>query len=107
MDNLRKYLLFLIVAIFAGSMAACAPTHDRRGSGEFVDDAGLTARVKAALVKTPNVPAAAINVNTYRGEVVLSGYVNNEPQIQMAEEAARNVPGVKVVRNDLHVSPRR
>jgi len=107
MGNLRKYALWLVVAAFLGTTAACAPTNNHRGSGEFVDDATLTARVKAALVKTQNVPAAAINVNTYRGEVVLAGFVNNEPQIQLAENAARGVPGVRDVRNDLHVAPRR
>jgi hyperosmotically inducible protein len=107
MSNLRKYGLLLIVALFAGSMAACAPTTERRGTGELVDDAGLTARVKAKLIATKDVPAANINVNTYRGEVLLSGYVNNEPQIVLAEQAARSVPGVTAVRNDLHVSPRR
>lgn len=107
MGNLRKYALWLVVAAFLGTTAACSPTMERRGTGEFVDDATLTARVKAALAKTENVPAAAINVNTYRGEVVLAGFVNNEPQIQLAENAARSVSGVRTVRNDLHVSPRR
>lgn len=107
MNRLNRFGLLLLVAIFAGATAACAPTTERRGTGEFVDDAGLTARVKAALIKTKDVPAAAINVNTYRGEVVLSGFVNNEPQIALAEQAARSVPGVTAVRNDLHISPRR
>ena len=107
MAVLMTYLRCMALAVALGTLAACAPTQERRGTGEFVDDAALTTRVKAALVKADNVPATAINVNSYRGEVALSGFVDNEGQIQRALDAARRVEGVQVVRNDLRVASRK
>jgi osmotically-inducible protein OsmY len=91
------------LAIGLGATAACAPTAERRGTGEFVDDGAITARVKTALVKAEDVPATAINVNTYRGEVILSGFVKDQGEIQRAVAAARGVDGVRVVRNELRI----
>ena len=101
------YLRYVVLAVALGTLAACAPTQERRGTGEFVDDTALTTRVKAALAKADNVPATAINVNSYRGEVALSGFVESDGQIQRAVDAARRVEGVRVVRNDLRVAPRK
>ena len=108
MTSFRKYLVWMMVAVFIGAATACAPTAERRGTGEVVDDAGLTARVKTAIAKAEGITGAAqVNVNTYRGEVQLSGFLENEDMIRRAGEAARSVPGVARVRNDLRVSPRR
>lgn len=106
MSNVRKYLVWAILAVSLGAAGGCAPTPERRGTGEFVDDAALTARVKTALIKAEDVTATAINVNSYRGEVILSGFVESEDMIRRAVSAARNVAGVKVVRNEMHVRPR-
>ena len=107
MSTARQWTTWLITACFLGMTAACAPTEERRPPGQFVDDAALTARVKAALVKAKDVDANAVNVNTYRGEVVLSGYVESDTMIRRAGEVARSVDGVRVVRNDLRPTPRR
>ena len=104
---ITKYLTWIVLAISLGATVGCAPTPERRGTGEFVDDAALTARVKTALAKAEGLKgAAAINVNSYRGEVQLSGFVDSEDMIQRAITAARNVDGVQVVRNDLRVARR-
>lgn len=103
MSNVKQCLVWIILAVSLGATAACAPTPERRGTGEFVDDAALTARVKTALLKAEDVSATAINVNSYRGEVILSGFVKSDDMIQRAVAAARNVNGVKTVRNELRV----
>src|ERR671914_414727 len=105
MSRAKQWCVWLILSLALGATAACAPTADRRATGEVVDDAALTARVKTALVKADNISANAINVNTYRGEVVLGGFVENEAMIRRAGEVARSVDGVQVVRNDLRVAP--
>lgn len=107
MANLKKWLMWLLVAISIAATGACAPTAERRGTGEFVDDVALTARVKTALIKAEKVNATAINVNSYRGEVQLSGFVESEDMISRAVAAARNVDGVSRVRNDLRVGQRK
>jgi osmotically-inducible protein OsmY len=108
MANPRNYLMWAFLVVFLGVAAACAPTPERRAAGEFVDDATLTARVKTALAKEEGIKGAAeINVDTYRGVVSLSGFVDNQAMINGAAAAARRVEGVKNVVNNLRVKPPR
>lgn len=74
-----------------------------RTPGEYVDDATLTAKVKAKLIDNPATKARQINVDTYEGVVKLSGFVDSNEEKRLATEAARSVTGVKEVRNDLEV----
>ena len=107
LSKLKSVLVWMMVAASLGAAVGCAPTEERRGTGEFVDDAALTARVKTALVKAEGLKGAAdVNVNSYRGEVQLTGFVESQDQIQRALTAARNVEGVRTVRNDLRVGKR-
>lgn len=95
-----------IVALLAALMA-CAPTPTSRATGQVVDDATLTARVKTELAKTEGLgEAISINVDTYRGVVSLSGFVDNDQARQSAVNAARRVEGVSEVRNNLQIKPR-
>lgn len=71
--------------------------------GAKVDDALLTAKVKAAFVRDDTIKALDIAVNTNAGEVQLSGFVANEAQINRATEVARSVEGVKSVDNKMSV----
>jgi osmotically-inducible protein OsmY len=66
-------------------------------AGRAIDDGALTARVKAALVAADDVPATAINVDTTRGRVSLTGRVANQQQKDRAVRAARGVEGVQSV----------
>ena len=78
----------------------------RQGSGtvgEVVDDATLTAKVKAALIQSPDTKAYQINVETKAGVVHLSGFVNNALAKQAATSVARSVTGVKDVQNEISV----
>ena len=92
----------LAAAVLTGGVA-CAPTQTRQSTGEVIDDSALTARVKAALINEPGVKSTAINVETFRGTVSLSGFVDSEEQAQMAVVAAQKVGGVRSVKNDMRV----
>lgn len=72
-------------------------------AGEYLDDATLTAKVKAALIQSPETKAHQINVETENGVVQLSGFVNSEAARHAATNVARSVKGVKDVRNELSV----
>ena len=85
--------------------AGCASTPQHESAGEYTDDAPLTAKVKTALLEDPGLKSLSVSVETYRGEVLLSGFVNSSEQIQKAVSTARGVSGVKSVKNDLHVKP--
>lgn len=74
-----------------------------RSTGEVVDDATITAKVKSAFVQDDKVSALDVKVNTYRGVVQLSGYVDNGVLRDRAADIARSVGGVKSVQNDIQV----
>jgi hyperosmotically inducible protein len=71
--------------------------------GEVIDDATLTAKVKAALIESPDTKAHQINVESKAGVVHLSGFVNNATAKEAATSVAKSVSGVKEVRNEISV----
>lgn len=83
------------------SVVACAPTATREGTGEYVDDSVITTKVKAAFAADSSVKATQVNVETFKGTVQLSGFVDSRESAQKAVELARGVKGVKSVKNDL------
>jgi hyperosmotically inducible protein len=102
-----KKSAILLSIVFAAFVSACAPTQTSRSTGQTFDDAAITTRVKTNIAKTEGIgDAVAINVDTYRGVVSLAGFVDNQDQKEAAEKAAKNVPGVVKVENNLSVKPR-
>lgn len=98
--------ILLAAALVGGSLAACAPSGTSRSTGQFVDDATLTARAKAALAGAQDVNPLAINIETYRGEVSLTGFVDSKAEADRAVSAVQKVDGVRAVRNDMRIKPR-
>jgi osmotically-inducible protein OsmY len=86
-----------------GFTAGCAGTSTRESTGEYIDSAALTARVKAALAEDEFVRARDVNVETFRDTVQLSGFVDSEAQKDRAAEIARSVQGVQAVKNNITV----
>lgn len=82
------------------SLVACAPTPTREGTGEYIDDSVITGKVKAAFAADPTVKATQVQVETFKGTVQLSGFVDSRESAQKAVEIARGVKGVKSVKND-------
>jgi len=99
----------LLVCLSLGSFtltSGCAGDRERRSTGAYIDDKGITTRVKTALFRDPMVSGFDVHVNTFRGEVQLSGFVDNPEQKQRAAEVAREIPGVRLVSNNLDVKPK-
>lgn len=72
-------------------------------AGEYFDDATITTKVKAAIFGHDDLSSAEINVETEEGVVQLSGFVEDESDIDLAEEVAEEVEGVQSVENDIQV----
>ena len=87
------------VATFSG----CAGTATRESTGEYIDDATITTKVKAAFVKDPVVSAMDVKVDTFNSTVQLSGFVDTPEQKTRAEQVARGVSGVTGVANNITV----
>jgi hyperosmotically inducible protein len=85
------------VATFSG----CAGTATRESTGEYIDDATTTTKVKAAFVKDPLVKALDVKVDTFKGTVQLSGFVDTAEQKARAEQIAAGINGVTAVRNNI------
>jgi len=93
-------------SLFALSLLAitgCAPTANREGPGQYIDDAVITAKVKASIFNEPTIKASEINVETYKGDVQLSGFVADPSDAAKAVAIARGVKGVTSVKNDVRV----
>lgn len=99
----RTLLTALVIGVGGLTTVACTPTRTHESAGEYSQDALVTTRVKAALVKEPNLKSMSISVDTFRGTVQLSGFVDNATQIARAVSVTRGVDGVEAVKNDLHV----
>lgn len=81
----------------------CSVIRGQETAGAYVDDASITAAVKAKFVGDKSVDAAAINVQTLNGEVSLAGFAKNAEEKAKAGQIARSVNGVKTVHNNLVV----
>ena len=100
---MNKTLAVLIVGTAVLGTAACSSTRTQRAPGEQVDDAALLTSVKSALAADSASTAADVNVDVYRGDVKLSGFVDNANDRSRAVEVARGVDGVKSVQNDIAI----
>src|SRR3954466_6603295 len=93
----------------AGFLAGCASTPpdrtaEKETTGQYVDDATVTAKVKTAIATDVGVKAASnVNVETYRGVVQLSGFADTDDQASRAANSAKKVNGVRSVKNDIRV----
>jgi hyperosmotically inducible periplasmic protein len=84
-------------------LPGCAVTRDQSTVGEYIDDATITTKVKARMVENKQVDAAAISVETLNGTVMLSGFAKNSTEKATAESIAREIKGVKAVKNEIAV----
>lgn len=103
MNLVIKYCFAVFLAISLFSATGCAPTAQHEGTGEYVDDSVITGKVKAEIFKEDTLKSAEINVETFKGEVQLSGFVNSQADITRAVELARSVKGVTSVKNDMRI----
>jgi len=93
----------LAAALAALLLAACAGTPNRESTGEVFDDSVITTKVKSALISDKRVSGMDVSVETFKGRVLLSGYVRSPEERQTAERIARGTPGVKDVSNRIAV----
>jgi len=90
--------LFLFVFV-----AGCTGNYKTESTGEYFDDTVLTTKVKAQIFNDPELKVFQINIETFKGEVQLSGFVNSAAASARAVQVARSVKGVQSVKNSLIV----
>lgn len=99
----KTFRSVLVMASAAFWLTGCVGTGNQRTAGEFIDDGALTARVKTALTGDERTKARQIDVETYRGEVQLNGFVDSAAAKTAASSVAQSVDGVATVTNNLQV----
>lgn len=103
MKQLSKYFYALFLAVTLVTVVGCASTSKQEGTGEYVDDSVITTKVKAAIFQEPTLKSAEINVETFKGVVQLSGFINSRADENKAVQVARSVKGVTSVKNDMRL----
>jgi osmotically-inducible protein OsmY len=108
-EKIMKYARAIAFAAVAGitiiTATGCSVARNQQTAGSFVDDAGITAAVKAKMAEDKNVSATSISVETLNGTVQLSGFAKSQTEKTQAENIARNTKNVREVRNSIVVRP--
>jgi osmotically-inducible protein OsmY len=100
---LRNRFLILLCSVMLAVSLGCASTPKHEGTGEYVDDAVISTKVRAAIINEPSLSSAEINVETFKGVVQLSGFVSSQADINRAVQVAHGVAGVKSVQNSMRL----
>ena len=104
MEQSRRRVISALAAIALAGLSACASKEGKVEKASSPEDAATNAKVKSAIATEAGArTAAGVNVDTFRGSVQLTGFVDTEEQGRRAAEAAKKVPGVKAVKNELRV----
>ena len=100
----RKIVIHcLVLLMLIATFTACASTRTQESTGEYVDDSVITTKVKSLLAADDFLKSFQIGVETFKGVVQLSGFVNSQKAVDKAIEITRSVKGVTSVKNDLIV----
>lgn len=99
LNLLAKVLAAVSIVLVVG----CASSPKQEATGEYIDDAVITTRVKAAIFNEPTLKSMEINVETFKGRVQLSGFVSTQANASTAVNVARGVTGVLNVQDDMRL----
>ncbi len=103
MKKRNVFIGYLVLLTLVAGLAACASTRTQESTGEYVDDSVITTKVKTLLAQDDFLKSFQIGVETYKGTVQLSGFVNSRDAVSRAGEITRSVKGVTSVKNNLVV----
>ena len=103
MKKRNTVVCFLVILALIATFAACAATRTDESSGEFVDDSVITTKVKSLLAADDFLKSFEISVESFKGTVQLSGFVNSQKAVDKAVEIVNSVKGVTSIKNDLIV----
>lgn len=93
----------IIALAGAGLLACTSPRPQEPSAAQIIDDGVVTAKVKAALIEDPMTKVHQIDVETFKGTVQLSGFVETDEARNRAVQLARRVGGVRTVKDALEV----
>ena len=101
--NLFGLILSLSAVALIGGLTGCAGDRYTQSTGERIDDQADSSRVRKALSADTQYKYGDVTVQTFKGVVQLSGFVNSRDQKNRAGDLAKNVQGVRGVENNITV----
>ena len=101
--KLRTLLAPLVLVLLV--TAGCAVSRGQQTTGAYLDDASITTQVKSRMLSNPDVAGTSISVETLTGTVMLSGFAKSALERNTAERIARDVNGVRSVKNEITIRP--
>lgn len=103
--RLMTYLAAAATALALLTTAGCAVSRGQQSAGAYIDDGTITTQIKSRMLADPAVAGTSISVETLNGTVMLSGFAKSAVEKSAAERIARDVNGVKSIRNEIAVRP--
>ena len=103
MKKWNRFVGYFVLLMLTATFVACASTSKQGSTGEYVDDSVITTKVKSLLAADDFLKSFQISVETFKGTVQLSGFVDSAQASAKAVEIANSVKGIKAVRNSLVV----
>ena len=103
MKTRNMFIGYFVLLVLIATFSACGSTSKQTSPGEYVDDSVITTKVKTMLATNDFLKSFEISVETYKGIVQLSGFVDSQKAIDKAGEIASGVKGVKSLKNNLNV----
>jgi hyperosmotically inducible protein len=104
--SVHAALASAMAVLLALSLSACNKPADSNPSpqaatsvGNDIDDTVVTTRVKSALMADPKINSYDFKVETRKGEVLLSGFVDSQDQLDLALRTTRGIDGVRSIQN--------
>jgi hyperosmotically inducible periplasmic protein len=101
----RTTIAAAIATLILLTASGCAVTRGQETVGAYVDDTAITTSVKTRMLENKDVAGTSIRVETLNGTVMLSGFAKSALEKNTAENIARNVNGVKMVKNEIAIRP--
>lgn len=106
MKTTHRIMTAVFVGLLSVTTAACTGTSKTESTGEYIDDTVISTKVRASIVADERLSLTQIDVETFKGVVQLSGFVDSPAVKARATQVASGVQGVRNVRNDLIVKGR-
>ena len=103
--TIRYTITTVLAALALVAASGCAVTRDQQSVGAYVDDTVITTQIKSRMAENKDVAATSISVETLNGTVMLSGFAKSAMEKATAEKIARDVNGVKSVKNEIAIRP--
>ena len=91
----------LVCLCLITAFMGCNATQKKESTGQYIDDSAITTKIKSGIFDDLRLKSLQIEVQTFKGVVQLSGFVDSPQNAKIAGEIAGLVPGVKEVKNDL------